>query len=79
MRLLRRLYYKLLSFLPKKSALIIEHFRAYRRILNLQNPKYFGEKIQWLKFYDNLERYSKYVDKIEVRKFVAQKVGENYL
>jgi hypothetical protein len=77
--LMRNSYYKIIAFLPTKCVLHIEHLRAYKRILNLKEPKYFGEKIQWLKFYGNLGEYFKYVDKYEVRKYVAQKVGEKYL
>jgi uncharacterized protein YlbG (UPF0298 family) len=76
---MRNVYYKLLSTLPDKGALYIEHLRTYKRILNLRRPRYYGEKIQWMKLYGNLEEYRDYVDKFEVRKFIAKKIGESYL
>ncbi len=73
------LYRGLLRLLPTKPALYLIYFRGYRRLLNLKKPVYFGEKIQWLKLYGNLEELSDYVDKYNVREFVKECVGEKYL
>ncbi|GAA0861337.1 ATP-grasp fold amidoligase family protein [Paraclostridium tenue] len=70
---------KLGMFLPTKTVLYIDYGRSYKKILNLKNPKYFGEKIQWAKLNGNLERFGKYVDKYEVRKFVEKILGPGYL
>lgn len=48
-------------------------------ILNLDTPKTFGEKLQWLKLYDRKPAYTMMVDKYEVRKYIAEKLGEEYL
>ncbi|MDY4223802.1 MAG: ATP-grasp fold amidoligase family protein [Candidatus Limivicinus sp.] len=47
--------------------------------LDLDNPKTFNEKLQWLKLYDRNPLYTKLVDKYEVRKYIAEKIGEEYL
>lgn len=47
--------------------------------LNLKNPKSFNEKLQWLKLYDRKKIYTKFVDKYEVKKYVAQLIGEEYI
>lgn len=47
--------------------------------LNLNNPQTFCEKLQWLKLYDRKEEYIKLVDKYEVKKYVAEKFGEQYV
>ncbi len=47
--------------------------------LDLDNPKTFNEKIQWLKLYDRKPRYTMMVDKYEVRKYIADKIGKEYL
>lgn len=47
--------------------------------LDLNNPKTFNEKIQWLKLYDRNPLYTSLVDKYEVRQFVKEKIGEEYL
>lgn len=47
--------------------------------LNLIHPKTFGDKIQWLKLYDNSELKTKLADKYAVREWVKKKIGESYL
>jgi hypothetical protein len=70
---------KLGRFIPTKMMIYFDYGRTYKKLLNLNNPQYFGEKIQWMKLYGNLDRYSKYVDKYEVRKFVKEIIDEKYL
>jgi len=47
--------------------------------LNLENPRTFSEKMQWIKVSGTLERFSKYTDKYTVREYVRAKVGEEIL
>ena len=47
----RQIYRRIIEFLPKKIVLNIENFRGYHRLVNFKNPKYFGEKIQYIKMY----------------------------
>ena len=47
--------------------------------LNLKNPKTFNEKLQWLKLHDRNPEYTKMVDKYEVREYIKEKIGEEYL
>ena len=47
--------------------------------LDLDDPETFNEKIQWLKLYDRKDIYTKMVDKHEVKKYVADKIGEEYI
>lgn len=47
--------------------------------LNLEEPKSFNEKIQWLKLYDRNPDYVKMVDKYEVKKYVTETIGEEYI
>ncbi|ABN52588.1 MAG TPA: glycosyl transferase [Hungateiclostridium thermocellum] len=50
-----------------------------KKKLNLQNPQRYNEKLQWLKLYDRRPEYTKMVDKYEVKKYVAEKIGEKYV
>jgi hypothetical protein len=50
-----------------------------RRILHLNNPRAYSEKIQWLKLYGQLEQYAPYVDKYDVRKYIEDTIGPEYL
>ena len=47
--------------------------------LNLDNPKTFNEKLQWLKLYNRKPIYSKMVDKIDAKKYVADIIGKEYI
>lgn len=47
--------------------------------LNLENPKSFNEKINWLKIYNRNPLYPRLVDKAEVKKYVAENIGEEYV
>ncbi len=47
--------------------------------LNLDNPKSFNEKIQWLKLFYHDPLQTKCADKLCVRDYIKEKVGEKYL
>lgn len=47
--------------------------------LNLENPQTYNEKLQWLKLYDRKPIYSRMVDKIEAKKYVASIIGDEYI
>lgn len=47
--------------------------------LNLNNPKTFNEKLQWLKIHNRKKEYSIMVDKYAVREYIAKKLGNEYL
>lgn len=47
--------------------------------LDLENPKTFNEKLQWLKLYDRKPIYTTMVDKYEAKKYVADVIGEEYI
>ena len=77
--IMKSLYNELLKILPTKIALYIMYFHRYHKILNLRNPKYFGEKIQWIKLNGKVEELGPYVDKYEVKKYVKKMIGDKYL
>lgn len=52
--------------------------RMHKKI-EWENPTTFSEKIQWLKLYDKNPLYTMMVDKYEVKKYVADKIGEQYI
>lgn len=47
--------------------------------LDLNNPKTFNEKLQWLKIHDRNPEYTTMVDKYKVRKYITDTIGEQYL
>lgn len=60
-------------FLKRKYQLIVG------KKLDLKNPISYNEKLQWLKLYDRKPMYTKLVDKYEVRKYISESLGKEYL
>ncbi|MFR3559788.1 MAG: ATP-grasp fold amidoligase family protein [Paraclostridium sordellii] len=71
--------YNLFNFIPDKPYLKILYRLEMGEKLNLENPKGYNEKLQWIKLYDRKNEYKTYVDKYEVRRYVEGKVGRKYL
>ncbi len=63
------------SLWPDKLYLKIVYPLHMGKPLNLRNPQSFTEKLNWLKVNQKNENYSKLVDKYEVKKFVADRLG----
>jgi hypothetical protein len=66
-------------WLPDRLYLSIQYRANTGHKLNLDNPKRFNEKTQWLKLYDRKDWYWKISDKVEVRNYVKERIGEQYL
>lgn len=62
-----------------KYKILWKYFLRKGRIINLKNPKLFTEKIQFLKIYDCSPIKTQLTDKITVRDWVKEKIGEKYL
>lgn len=72
---------RLLQGSKKKESIYLKILYKYkmRKKLNLINPTTYNEKLQWLKLNDRNPYYSKLVDKFEVKKIVAELIGEEYI
>ena len=70
---------KKMKFLPQDTYAKIFYEYYNGKKLNLASPVEFNEKIQWLKVYYHPDILSKLVDKYEVRNYVKEKAGEQYL
>lgn len=70
---------RLLSVVPDELFLKISYHLKTKRNLDLNNPKTYSEKINWLKVYDHNPLYTTLVDKYEVRNYVKERIGEEYL
>lgn len=68
-----------LNWMPDEMYLKFVFKGFLNKKLNLENPRSFSEKLQWLKLHDRKPEYSNYADKYEVRKHIAETIGEKYL
>lgn len=83
LRGLKRQYYywKYKNMSPEKyrEALVKWYKRRTGETLDLENPKTFNEKMQWLKLYDSTPLKTQLADKYRVRPWIEEKIGEKYL
>lgn len=55
------------------------YFFGMGKFPNLEKPQTFNEKLQWLKLHDIHPEYSRLVDKYEVKEYVKELLGEEYI
>ena len=70
---------KLYAVMSDKLYLKLKFRVKMKKSLHLKNPQTFNEKLQWLKLHDRKPIYTTMVDKYEVKKYVAEKIGEEYI
>lgn len=78
-RLLAAFLARYCTWLPEDTFLKWRYRLLMRQKLHLDNPKTFTEKIQWLKLHDRKPIYTKMADKYDVKEYVAQRIGEQYV
>lgn len=66
-----------IKIIPDKLFLRLLYRHKVGSILDLEKPRSFTEKIQWLKLYDHDPKYILMADKYEVKSFVANLLGED--
>lgn len=80
-----RIEYKTLNYryaLPEQRPKMLKDWYSdvmHGAKLDLEHPKTFNEKIQWIKLNDLDELKTKLTDKFAVRDWVKDKIGEQYL
>ena len=70
---------KSLRFLPDKAYIKLYYRLRVGRKLNMNDPETLNEKLQWLKFNYRFPLQSIVSDKLLVRDYVKEKIGEEYL
>ena len=65
--------------IPDRLFLKYQYHYVFGERLNLKHPKKFNEKLQWLKLYDRNPLYTTLVDKYEVKKWVTERIGGQYV
>lgn len=71
---------KLVDILPDKYYIKLKWYgRRMPYRLDLNNPKTYSEKLQWIKLYDHNPLYTTLVDKYRVKNYVAEKIGSDYV
>ncbi len=69
----------LLNWIPDKIYLKILYYNTIGKKINLKKPQTFNEKLQWLKLYNRNDLYTVMVDKYEVKQYVKNVIGDEYI
>ena len=72
-------YRGLLKWMPDRLYLKLVFRSKIGKRLDIDNPKTFNEKLQWLKLFNRKPEYTMYVDKYGVRKYIANTIGQEFL
>ena len=67
------------SFISDKTYLELLYRRVFDKKLDLEHPKSFNEKLQWLKLFNQDPLYTTLVDKYAVKDYVADRVKDGSL
>ena len=76
---MKKILKKLSVIIPNKLYLKIKYYYRFHKKLNIKHPQTFNEKLQLLKLYDKNPKYTKMVDKYEVKKYIKNIIGEKYI
>ena len=67
------------SFLNDENFVKIHYWSSMGKKLNLKNPQTYNEKLNWIKLYDHNPLYTVLVDKFEVKAWIANQIGSQYI
>lgn len=70
---------KLYFLFPERLYLRVRYYLEMGKPLHLDNPKTMNEKLQWLKLYNRKPEYTKMVDKVLAKEYVAGLIGKKYI
>lgn len=76
-RELRLKLINLLRFIPDKPYLKMVYRIKTGKKLNLKQPKTFCDKLNWMKLYDRHPEHTRLVDKVAVRDYLKEVLGED--
>ncbi len=68
-----------IRFLPDAWYIQLYYLAHFKKFANLKKPKTYNEKLNWLKLYDRNPKYTKLVDKYEVKEYVSKIIGDEYI
>lgn len=72
-------YYRIMRIVPDRLFVKMVYRAHFGKKLNLSTPDSFNEKLQWLKLNYRDDRMPLLVDKIQVKDYISQVVGKDYV
>lgn len=78
-RIALRIWNKVASLIPDELFLKVKFRLTMGYWMDFKDPKTYNEKLQWLKLYDRNPAYTKMVDKVAAKEYVAQVAGKQFV
>lgn len=78
-RILDRVWRVLQHTMPTKAYLKLKYRVVFKKPLDLKNPQTYSEKLQWLKLYGYRPEHTTMVDKVLVKDYVRNIIGDEYI
>lgn len=70
---------RIVAFIPTKIWISYRFKKKLGYPMDWENPKTYNQKLQWLKVHDRNPLYTTLVDKYEVKKYISDKIGDQYV
>lgn len=67
------------KIIPTKIYIQIQYYHHFKKFIDFRKPITLNEKLQWLKTNKKQERYTELADKVQVKKFIKEKIGSDYV
>lgn len=67
------------KMIPDKIWIQLKYRQWFGKWADLKNPKTYNEKLNWIKLYDRNPEYTIMVDKYEAKKWISDKIGNEYV
>lgn len=68
-----------LNWMSDENYLRLAYYAVFKEKLDLDTPTSFSAKLQWLKLYDRKPEYTRMVDKLAVKEYVREMIGDQFL
>ena len=65
--------------IPDKLWIQIKYRQNFGKWIDFKKPSTYNEKLNWMKLYDRRPEYTIMVDKYEAKKWISEKIGEQYV
>ena len=76
---MKKIVYKISKLLPDWLYISLVYYKHFKHFPNIRNPKTFTEKLQWNKLYNRDPLFTVLVDKLLVKDYIAETIGEEYV
>ena len=78
-RILLRGWNMIAPIVPDQLFLAVKFRLTMGYWMDFNNPKTYNEKLQWLKLHDRKPEYTRMVDKVEAKEYVAERIGKEHI